>query len=89
MLDKSQFESPAEYVKANAILKAAFVADNLRTHQASADLVIGSDTVVVIDDRILEKPKSEIDFSMTFLHCYNFTVFLSGSAGYRDAALVE
>lgn len=70
-LDKTAFASPAEYAKANATLKAAAVVAELAEGASEAassdtgarvtsrDLVIGSDTVVVVDGRILEKPRSE------------------------------
>lgn len=54
-LDKSSFKTPRDYVIANAHGKAACVAASL----PDADLVIGSDTVVVLDGKILEKPASE------------------------------
>lgn len=54
-LDKSSFKAPRDYVMANAHGKAADVAAS----HAGADLVIGSDTVVVLDEKILEKPTSE------------------------------
>jgi septum formation protein len=57
-LDKASFSSPADYVQANALGKALEVAS--RPDQV-ADLIIGCDTVVVLDGRILEKPTSEGD----------------------------
>lgn len=56
-LSKSAFPTPRDYVMANARGKAS---DVLSTHP-EADLVIGSDTVVVLDGKILEKPRSEGD----------------------------
>lgn len=69
-LDKAAFPSPAEYVKTNASLKAADVVNHVIQEQTLSsasggdgerpvDLVIGCDTVVVVDGRILEKPRSE------------------------------
>jgi septum formation protein len=55
-LDKASFPTPAGYVEANARGKALEVAT--RADQ-QCDLVMGSDTVVVLDGRILEKPRSE------------------------------
>lgn len=56
-LDKSLFAEPYEYVLANATGKARDVA----TRESGADLVVGCDTIVVLDGYILEKPKSEGD----------------------------
>lgn len=69
-LDKATFPSPADYVRKNASMKAAAVVAELATKvvgsgergvgdHSAVDLVIGSDTVVVVDGRILEKPRSE------------------------------
>lgn len=63
-LDKTSFPTPADYAQTNASSKAAaVVADLTSTAPGSdgrpVDLVIGSDTVVVVDGRILEKPSSE------------------------------
>lgn len=49
--------SPAEYVKTLAKVKAEEVA----SREGADCLVIGSDTVVSVDGRILEKPKDEAD----------------------------
>ena len=49
--------SPEEYVKSLAAAKAEDVASRL----SPDTLVIGSDTVVVLDGRILEKPNDEED----------------------------
>jgi septum formation protein len=53
-LDKSKF-TPAEYVVENARQKALDVYSKL---EAPPSLVIGADTVVVLDGRILENPPS-------------------------------
>jgi len=61
VVQKSRYEetriddkSPAELVEFHAIEKAKEVAEKY-----SNELVIGSDTIVVINNEILEKPKSE------------------------------
>jgi septum formation protein len=55
-LDKSAFGSAREYAETNATCKARDVAV---AEGDAADLVIGCDTIVVIDGQILEKPSSE------------------------------
>ncbi len=50
-------QTPAEYVKALAKVKAEEVA----TRVGEDALVIGSDTVVALDGKILEKPSDEAD----------------------------
>ncbi|KAJ3298813.1 hypothetical protein HK104_010261 [Borealophlyctis nickersoniae] len=57
-LDKSLFATPAEYVRCNAIEKAKEVHSRLND---PTNLVIGADTIVVLDDRILEKPRDTDD----------------------------
>ncbi|KAF9115522.1 hypothetical protein BGX27_007537 [Mortierella sp. AM989] len=57
-LDKSLFSHPSEYVKENALQKALEVYDRLKTAGETPDLVIGADTVVAYDSKILEKPRS-------------------------------
>lgn len=63
-LDKSLY-TPATYVQENAVRKAREVWEKLHAEEAElsdpttcrpVDMVIGSDTVVSVDDRILEKP---------------------------------
>ena len=57
-LDKSQY-TPAAYVQENARQKALEVYDRLTSEKGSSpSLVVGADTVVVLGDAILEKPKS-------------------------------
>ncbi|KAM7443891.1 hypothetical protein ABFA07_007460 [Porites harrisoni] len=57
-LDKSAFKHPYEYVLENSRQKALEVAD--RTNKVDKDnLVIGADTVVVLNEKILEKPKDK------------------------------
>lgn len=69
-LDKASFPTPADYAKTNALSKAAAVVADIAAELGGSgecgsgdrppvDLVIGSDTVVVVDGRILEKPRSE------------------------------
>ncbi|OQR82555.1 septum formation protein Maf [Achlya hypogyna] len=60
-LDKAAFPSPEHYVIENAKQKALEVARRLATDARLPDLVIGCDTVVVHDGKILEKPKDEAD----------------------------
>ena len=62
-LDKSRF-TPASYVQENALVKAREVWAKLYAQverepgqHLPVDMVIGSDTVVSVDDRILEKPE--------------------------------
>ncbi|XP_001625425.2 probable bifunctional dTTP/UTP pyrophosphatase/methyltransferase protein [Nematostella vectensis] len=60
-LDKSSFEHPKDYVLENAKQKALEVAQRMRDDKQNniPDLVIGSDTIVVLENEILEKPKSK------------------------------
>jgi septum formation protein len=69
--DKKLF-SPAEYVLATATRKALDVAAELRAEHAKSkapaataaplpDIVIGADTIVVLNGSILEKPKDAPD----------------------------
>ncbi|XP_065058753.1 probable bifunctional dTTP/UTP pyrophosphatase/methyltransferase protein [Rhopilema esculentum] len=57
-LDKSQFAHPSDYVKENSKQKAIEVFNRLNSGTKCPDLVVGADTVVVLGDTILEKPKS-------------------------------
>ncbi|ETV66622.1 septum formation protein Maf, variant [Aphanomyces astaci] len=64
-LDKRQFPTPEHYVIENAKQKALEVLQRLTAQGTTVDLVIGCDTVVSHEGRILEKPKDEEDaFSM-------------------------
>ena len=55
-LDKSRF-TPKQYVEENARLKALEVYEKLKKEgKHPPSLVVGADTVVVLDDKILEKP---------------------------------
>lgn len=62
-LDKSSFSHPCEYVKENAKQKAIEVWNRLSACTSDAnrcpDLVIGADTVVTLNDEIMEKPRDE------------------------------
>ncbi|KAF8984391.1 hypothetical protein BGZ46_008142 [Entomortierella lignicola] len=60
-LDKSLFSHPSEYVKENALQKALEVYERLNAAGNTPDLVIGADTVVAYDSKILEKPRSVQD----------------------------
>ena len=60
-------EKPADYVSRLALEKAQFIAKS----QAPNTLILGSDTSVVIDERILGKPKNLAD-------CVQFLTLLSG-----------
>lgn len=56
-LDKSKY-TPKEYVMENARQKALEVYERLVSENQTPSLVVGADTVVVVGDAILEKPKS-------------------------------
>ncbi|KAG0002582.1 hypothetical protein BGZ79_002729 [Entomortierella chlamydospora] len=60
-LDKSLFSHPSEYVKENALQKALEVYERLKATGETPDLVIGADTVVAHESKILEKPQSVQD----------------------------
>ncbi|OTF79024.1 N-acetylserotonin O-methyltransferase-like protein [Euroglyphus maynei] len=61
-LDKNSFTHPCEYVKENAKQKALSVwRQSAGQNNVAADLVIGCDTVVTLDEKIYEKPKNESD----------------------------
>ncbi|KAK8790990.1 hypothetical protein WA158_005621 [Blastocystis sp. Blastoise] len=57
-LDKTKY-TPEDYVVANATIKASSVAKMLREQHISPfpKIIIGCDTVVVYDNKIVEKPK--------------------------------
>ena len=57
-LDKTQY-TPESYVRENARQKALEVWNRLDCSDQRPNLVIGSDTVVVLDGDILEKPKDK------------------------------
>ena len=56
-LDKAKF-SPSAYVEENAKQKAMEVHQRLAAEGNERSLIVGADTVVVLDGRILEKPRS-------------------------------
>ncbi|KAJ7327748.1 hypothetical protein OS493_026626 [Desmophyllum pertusum] len=63
-LDKSAFKHPYEYVLENSKQKALEVAGRVDKSD-KANLIIGADTVVVLNETILEKPKDKHNaFSM-------------------------
>lgn len=55
-LDKSSFEDAGEYALATAGGKASEVAGRLASGGRLPDLVIAADSIVALDERILEKP---------------------------------
>ncbi|HET8816293.1 MAG TPA: Maf family protein [Pseudidiomarina sp.] len=55
-------ESPLDYVRRLARSKASAGLQLWRQQQHSDAIVIGSDTIVVLDDIVLEKPQDEADF---------------------------
>ena len=57
-LAKNQFEKPVEYVRATARNKLEDVRKQVDESYESCRLIIGADTVVVLDGRIMEKPAS-------------------------------
>jgi septum formation protein len=63
-LDKSQFQTPCDYVIENARQKGLEVVDRIKSEggRELPDLVISADTVVVtLDGQILEKPSNHQD----------------------------
>lgn len=50
---------PEEIVKELALLKAEHVAENMQEEERAGKVIIGADTVVVQDGRILGKPQGE------------------------------
>lgn len=58
-LDKKAFSKPSEYVSETSKGKALEVYQRLKHENEAADLVIGVDTIVVIDNMILEKPVTQ------------------------------
>ncbi|KAJ2963776.1 hypothetical protein NQZ79_g1225 [Umbelopsis isabellina] len=58
-LDKKAFSKPSGYVSETSKGKAFEVYQRLKHENEAADLVIGVDTIVVIDNMILEKPVTQ------------------------------
>jgi len=63
-LDKTKFTSPVDYVKNTAFFKSVEIYNRLfkdvsLESDEMADLIICADTIVVLDDQILEKPQSK------------------------------
>ena len=59
-LEKSQY-TPHEYVRENALQKALEVYNRLSEEDRPPSCVIGADTVVVLGDEVLEKPRDKAD----------------------------
>jgi septum formation protein len=55
-LDKSLFKSPNDYVLETARQKTLNVYNTLVAKREKFDLLIGADSIVVLDDKIIEKP---------------------------------
>ncbi|PIO34429.1 hypothetical protein AB205_0081780 [Aquarana catesbeiana] len=71
-LDKSLFSAPQEYAVETAKQKALEVARRMHMkHRKTPDIVIGADTIVTLEDVILEKPLDKQD-------AYNMLSRLSG-----------
>eukprot|EP00055_Hartaetosiga_balthica_P006658 m.21443 g.21443 ORF g.21443 m.21443 type:complete len:216 (+) comp5351_c0_seq1:105-752(+) len=77
-LKKSEFEHPREYVEHNAQRKVKEVAS--RMAKEDYDLIIASDTIVVQDEKILEKPLHEEEAFAMIQH-------LSGQTHYVATAV--
>ncbi|NXA78308.1 ASML protein, partial [Thryothorus ludovicianus] len=61
-LEKSSFTAPYEYAVETAKQKALEVANRMHVkHQRTPDVVIGADTIVSVDEQILEKPVDKQD----------------------------
>ena len=59
-LEKSQY-TPHEYVRENALQKALEAYNRLSEDDRPPSCVIGADTVVVLGDEVLEKPRDKAD----------------------------
>lgn len=53
--------SPGEYAEKSALYKAEAVAADMSSELAPDDVVIGADTIVYLDGRVIGKPKDEAD----------------------------
>ncbi|XP_053912682.1 probable bifunctional dTTP/UTP pyrophosphatase/methyltransferase protein isoform X3 [Cuculus canorus] len=61
-LEKSSFAAPYEYAMETAKQKALEVANRMHIkHLRTPDVVIGADTIVTVDEQILEKPVDKQD----------------------------
>jgi len=60
-LDKTLFATPAAYCAENARRKALEVWERLGGPDGKVDLVVGADTVVALDGRVIEKPRDAAD----------------------------
>ncbi|KAM6098232.1 putative bifunctional dTTP/UTP pyrophosphatase/methyltransferase protein isoform 1-T1 [Theristicus caerulescens] len=61
-LEKSSFAAPYEYAVETAKQKALEVANRMHVkHLRTPDVVIGADTIVTVDEQILEKPVDKQD----------------------------
>ncbi|KAJ3051268.1 hypothetical protein HK097_007753 [Rhizophlyctis rosea] len=82
-LDKTSFQTAAAYASENALQKAIEV--YARLHDPDA-FIISADTVVVLDNKILEKPSSELDARKTLHSLSNrsHTVVTAVSLAYSD-----
>ncbi|XP_025910756.1 N-acetylserotonin O-methyltransferase-like protein isoform X2 [Apteryx rowi] len=61
-LEKSSFAAPYEYAIETAKQKALEVANRMHVkHLRTPDIVIGADTIVTVDEQILEKPVDKQD----------------------------
>ncbi|NXW10595.1 ASML protein, partial [Fregetta grallaria] len=82
-LEKSSFAAPYEYAVETAKQKALEVANRMHVkHLRTPDVVIGADTIVTVDEQILEKPVDKQDayrmlsrsvvlrFQMCILSCF-------------------
>ena len=59
--ENSDLKDPAEFVKTLAVEKATDVVDQLKSAHAGHSLVLGADTIVVLNNEILGKPTSRED----------------------------
>lgn len=84
-------ESPTEYVLRLARSKARAGQQLWREQQSREAVVIGSDTIVVVDQIVLEKPSNEADFHrmMTLLSNRTHHVYTAVAVAQRNAVSVE